>query len=156
MKRVVVMLSVLLLTTLVLAQENEDKGKRAEIEAKKIAFISSSMNLTPEEAQIFWPVYNQLENERKEHRKQMKDSRPEGPRSDLSDAEIEKAIRNQFTMKRKEIDIQEKYFEEFKKILPANKIARLYMAEEKFKREILKEFKHQREDRDRQKARRRP
>lgn len=145
MKRIILMFSAILIILTVNAQNKEQKGKRAEIEAKKIAFITSSMQLTPEEAQVFWPVYNQLEDERKTLRKEMKESRPEGPREDMSEAEIESAIKNQFKMKRREVDIQEKYFEEFKKTLPASKIARLYFAEERFKREVLKEFKKQKD-----------
>ena len=156
MKRIILMMSALFMIISMNAQDMGDKGKRAELEAKKIAFISSTMGLTPEEAQVFWPVYNQLEEERKELRKEMRASKPEGPREDLSDAEIESAIKNQFKMKRKEIDIQEKYFEEFKKILPAKKIAKLYMAEERFKKKILEEFKNQRGDRDRLRDRKRP
>ena len=41
------------------------------LEALKIAFLSKQMNLTPDEAQKFWPVYNQYVSEfrkmRREH-----------------------------------------------------------------------------------------
>lgn len=40
------------------------------LEAIKIAFISKQMNLTPEEAQKFWPVYNQYIADFKKMRKE--------------------------------------------------------------------------------------
>ena len=36
-----------------------DNPKMQNIEALKIAFISRQLELTPDEAQVFWPVYNQ-------------------------------------------------------------------------------------------------
>ena len=35
-----------------------------KIKSEKIAFLTSAMNLSPEEAQIFWPVYNKAEAEK--------------------------------------------------------------------------------------------
>ena len=37
--------------------------KREEIESMKVAFLTKKLELTPEEAQKFWPVYNQFQGE---------------------------------------------------------------------------------------------
>ena len=34
---------------------------REKIKAEKVAFLTTRMDLTPQEAEKFWPVYNQLE-----------------------------------------------------------------------------------------------
>ena len=34
--------------------------------SEKIAFLTSEMQITPEEAQVFWPVYNQIWKEKDE------------------------------------------------------------------------------------------
>ena len=39
--------------------------REQNIEALKVAFISRELNLSPEEAERFWPVYNQYSNELK-------------------------------------------------------------------------------------------
>ena len=44
-------------------QGNGNKGDK--IEALRIAFISQQLNLTPQEAQKFWPVYNQFRGDMK-------------------------------------------------------------------------------------------
>src|SRR6476620_10673268 len=41
----------------------EDESRAEKIEALKIAFITQKLQLTSDEAQKFWPVYNQYENE---------------------------------------------------------------------------------------------
>ena len=44
----------------------KDKGNWHErVQAEKIAFITAELELSPEEAQVFWPVYNQLNAEAK-------------------------------------------------------------------------------------------
>ena len=53
--------------------------KREQIEALRISFITQRLDLTREEAQRFWPVYNEyhdaLESLRKERREEMKNYR---------------------------------------------------------------------------------
>lgn len=36
-----------------------------KMKTEKIAFLTSAMDLTPAEAEKFWPVYNDMENERR-------------------------------------------------------------------------------------------
>ena len=49
---------------------DKEQKKREKIHAQKIAFISTEVDLTPAEAQKFWPVYNQYEAEVEVVRKQ--------------------------------------------------------------------------------------
>ena len=50
--------------SLVKAQNDDNRQQRTEkIQALKIAFITQKLELTPDEAQKFWPVYNRYEAE---------------------------------------------------------------------------------------------
>ena len=44
-----------------LSQIKAQDGEK--IQSLKIAFITQKLQLTPDEAQKFWPVYNQYDNE---------------------------------------------------------------------------------------------
>ena len=62
------------------------------IQAEKIAFITQELDLSPEEAQAFWPVYNQCWKEAREANKKMRDAFGElrGKKGEeLSEKEIE-------------------------------------------------------------------
>ena len=55
------------------AQEKPQEPKRPDrtemgqrIKASKIAYITEQVELTPEEAEKFWPVYNELEDQKME------------------------------------------------------------------------------------------
>jgi hypothetical protein len=118
-------------------------GRNDAIQTMKVAFITKKLNLTTSEAQSFWPVYNQYENElekiRIEHKKTMREIKDDF--SSLSDAEIEKFVDAQIAFRQKEIDVLKKHHPEFKKTLPVKKVALLYRAEEDFKRHLIKQIK---------------
>ena len=122
-----------------LAQNHKMDKKREKIEVQKIAFITKQLDLTPEEAQKFWPVYNQFSDARKQLHEQHKKNRKNI--DDLSDSEIEQIIDNHIILDQKELDIKKKYHAEFKKVLSNKKIAKLYHSEDQFKRELLKRIK---------------
>ena len=123
----------------ILGQNHRMDKKREKIEVQKIAFITKQLGLTPEEAQKFWPVYNQFSDARKQLHEQHKENRKNI--DNLSDSEIEKLIDNHIILDQKELDLKKKYHEEFKKVLSNKKIAKLYHAEMMFKAELLKRLK---------------
>ena len=124
-----------------LAQNHKMDKKREKIEVQKIAFITKQLDFTPEEAQKFWPVYNQFSDARKQLHEQHKKNRKNI--DDLSDSEIEQVIDNHIILDQKELDIKKKYHTEFKKVLSNKRIAKLYHSEEQFKRELLKRIKRE-------------
>jgi Skp family chaperone for outer membrane proteins len=112
--------------------------KLQEIKAQKVAYLTQKMDLTPEESQKFWPVYNQydkeleaLRKERREAHKAMKD------KTDLSEADAAKAIDDELASQQKELDLRKKYTAEFKKTIGAKKTMMLFRAERDFNRELL-------------------
>jgi hypothetical protein len=137
-----------------LAQPPISKKKMEQIESQKIAFISTELDLTPEEAQVFWPVYNQYSKELRAFH----DNRREGPKkinknlSDLSDAELEKILDDMIgefaNMQMQEVKIKKKYHIEFKKVLSIQKVALLYKSERKFRGKLLRRLKEGRNKRE--------
>lgn len=117
-------------------------AKKEQLEAMKVAFITNRLNLTPDEAQVFWPIYNLYETElealrakRKEDRRNMKDDF-----ATATDKEIENYVDGEIAYKQEELDINKKYNTQFKKVLPMKKVAMLYKAQDDYKRELLKQI----------------
>ena len=54
-----------LLCPLFMFSQNISDEKRKKIEIQKIAFITKALDLSSEEAQVFWPVYNNFSDEMK-------------------------------------------------------------------------------------------
>ncbi|MBA3705318.1 MAG: hypothetical protein H0W84_05305 [Bacteroidetes bacterium] len=128
----------------------ERKEERKEnIESMKIAFITQKVELTPLEAQVFWPVYNQYNDKMQELRKKHKEDKHEAKQNldSLSNKEVEQQVDNEIIFRQKELDLQKEYHAKFKSVLPIKKVAKLYAAEEQFKMVLLNKLKDR--DRDR-------
>jgi hypothetical protein len=119
------------------ARNREDKKER--IEAMKIGFLTKRLELTPDEAKGFWPVYNQMTKELETIRKNRRSDRQDAKEEfeNLTDKEVEKLVDNEIVFRQHELDIMKKYHEQFKKVLPIKKVALLYRSEEEFKRYLI-------------------
>ncbi|QQR95672.1 MAG: hypothetical protein IPJ93_02755 [Bacteroidota bacterium] len=65
----------------------------------------------------------------------------------MSDKEVEKVVDDEIVFRQSELDIIKKYHAQFKQVLPIKKVARLYQAEEDFKKELLRQLKDRRDAR---------
>jgi len=117
--------------------------KRSEkIDALKAAFITKQLDLTPAEAEKFWPVYNQYQNEIQAlNKNRMANTNNMKPDIDnMSDADINKMIENEFVFEQQQLDIRKKYVTQFEKVLSVKKTAKLFQAEKDFKLFLLKQM----------------
>ena len=114
----------------------------------KMSKASPERDLSPEEAQKFWPVYNQYDKEIDANRKEMH-ANHKALKSDaeLSESEASAAIDKELASRQKELDIRKKYSAEFKKTLGAVKTLRLTQAEREFQKELIKRFRDHKEKR---------
>lgn len=117
-------------------------SKRDKIEALRVTFINQKVNFTTQEAQLFWPLYDEyndkLENARKSFRQQFIKNTDF---TTLTDKEAEAYINAELSLKQREYELYKEYFDKFKKVLPIKKVALLRRAEEEFKKELIKNIK---------------
>jgi len=145
--RILYPLTILLVVILSFPTLAQPGDKREDIESMKIAFLTRRLNLTPEEAKKFWPVYNQFSEELKS----VRETRNKAGRDvkdnfqQMTDKEIEKVVDGDISYRQQELDILKKYNAQFKQTLPMRKVALLYRAEEDFKKELLERIKERRE-----------
>ncbi|MCF8276220.1 MAG: hypothetical protein K9J17_05740 [Flavobacteriales bacterium] len=142
MKKLILLTIAVLLNSiqLVKAQEELEPSKRERLEALKVAYLTSELNLTPEEAQQFWPLYNELEGKMQSIRSKRRDNRisTKKNQAELSDAELSAAVDKELAFEQQELDLKKEYNERFKKILPMQKVVLLHGAEQGFRKELLR------------------
>ena len=109
----------------------------------KIAFITKRLSLTPEEAKVFWPVYDEYSTEMKSVRENRVTNLKEakGEIDNLTDKEVDNIIADDIALRQQEVDILKKYHPRFKQVLPIKKVAKLFKSEEEFKRELLEKIR---------------
>ena len=117
---------------------------KEKLMAEKIAFLTLEVGLTPEEAQVFWPIYNQVEQEKDEalmnvlktYKDLLKATEEGKPAKEIESA-LDKYIEAQQKLREVENGVAEKY----KSALSVEKVAKLYVAEEKFRRNHIRNMK---------------
>ncbi|MGB4774472.1 MAG: hypothetical protein WBP45_04830 [Daejeonella sp.] len=125
----------LTLTLPVLAQAQQ-RGE--QIESVKIAFISRKLDLTTDEAQRFWPLYNNYQKEIGDILKQKKQTKL----SNATDPDAQ--LDGELDFEERILDIRKKYSREFTKVIPSQKVLLLYQAEREFRQQLIKQLKDRR------------
>ena len=127
--------------TFAFAQNNK---KTERFKALRIAFISTKLDLTPEEAQKFWPIFNKFDNEQLELRKQkrlltfeLKLKKP----SDISDKEVEKLLEESELIETNMQNNRKEFVKDLKGIISPQKILQLKQVEEDFKNKLMQQLK---------------
>jgi hypothetical protein len=123
---------------------DEEMGER--VESAKIGFITNKLNLTPQESQQFWPIYNAHQAKIKALREGLKETKRAAKKDldGLSDADIEKGILQFIEVEEKTAALQRVYLADLKKVLPMKKIGKLFKAEQQFRRELMERMRDRR------------
>ncbi|MBE9602999.1 hypothetical protein [Pedobacter sp. MC2016-24] len=120
--------------------------RRNEIETYKIAFLTQKLDLSAEEAKIFWPIYNDWQREQEEFRKErsqkMISFRKISEIEELSDNQIQALITNDFNMRQRELNLDRRYYSKLRENLPIKIIGKFYRAQEAFKKELLSKYRN--------------
>ena len=137
MKRLLLILMVLILAAPAMEAQDKKKDWNDRWKAEKIAFLTDAMELTSAEAEKFWPVYNRCECEKKNSFKAVINAYKaldEALQAGKEDDEINILLNKYLDAQNSGKDIDSKYVLEYRKILPEKKVAKLYIAEESFRR----------------------
>ena len=143
--RILTLILILCNLTLVLNAQ-ERKGREEHIEkfrSMKIAFFTEKLELTPDEAEKFWPLYNDFENKKQEVSK----NRHRRPRfmdeqlENMTDQEAEKMADDMIKSRKKEVELAEAFHEDLKEIFPPKKVMKFYITEHQFREYMLRKIR---------------
>lgn len=114
-----------------------------KIKAEKISFFTSKLDLTPTEAQGFWPVYNEYEKKRFEIQKQIHEFErmPDEKFASLTEPEIGKLTNSYIESFEREGTLRKEYHKQFLKILPMKKVLMMYRTENEFRGHLIREYR---------------
>lgn len=116
---------------------------REKIEAQRIAYITSKLDLNADESVKFWPVYNEYTKKRIELRKSRRDLRDQ---EEMNEQDSKKYVEQQIEIQEKDLALKKIYYEKFSSILSSQKLAKLEEAEKEFTQEIIKNLKERRRE----------
>lgn len=136
MRNFLIMVLFLAVGLQVSAQDRDEH--REKIKALKTAYITEGLNLTPQEAQQFWPVYNEYDRKRRElYRQERAQVEIECLTEDKANSKLEEYVE----LEREDYLLKKKYYNDLKKIFTARRIMELNKVEDEFNRKMMREYR---------------
>jgi hypothetical protein len=144
---------ILFLSVSLFSQQREKRDMRGpdpdKVKAYKIAYITDILDLSSEEAQRFWPVYNKHEKMMTELRKQeniimRKFIKSKEDFESISETDAKEVVTSIRKIRAKMDHHSQQLFDKMKKILPYKKILKLQVAERRFKKTLLERLRKRR------------
>ena len=116
----------------------------AEYWQQQKAFFTEKAGLTEEESNAFFPLYNELQQKKRELSRETRRFMREAAAAGASEEQSLKAIEAQAETNIKIAELEKEYLKKFKEVLPASKILKVQNAEEQFNSQILKDIQQSR------------
>lgn len=154
MKKFLFLVLALSFCSMTFAQKETDGAKKdnkfnrekamEEIQSRKIAFFTKALELSSEEAKVFWPVYDKCEKEINAARKEMGKSAKalqDACKEGKSDEEIRSLAETYYQNLERVSSLQKLHYYEYQKVLPIKKAAMVRMVEERFMNSLIREWR---------------
>ena len=146
--RYLLLIATLMFTINLSAQREGKRAERIEkIEQQRIAFITTDLDLSVEEAQAFWPLYNDYQSMKKEIWTERKVETEKI--FDMTDEESRIMLSQVMDAKRRHINLEIEFMNKLDRVLSAKKRLKLIRAEREFKQFILKRYEKRMSNRER-------
>ncbi len=116
--------------------------KKEQLKSMKIAFITTELNLTPDEAAKFWPVFNAFEEKQRELKQEKIKNYLDRIDSDkLTEKEANTLLTQMESSEEELFQLRKKFVSNLKGVLPSVKILKLKKAEEEFSKKLLQQYR---------------
>ena len=136
----------LLMTSISFAQRLRDKKEK--VKELKVDYITEQLDLTTEEAQKFWPIYNTFDDKQAELRHEkmraILDRFEPGSVEKLSEKDASTLLTQMETIEENLFTLRKKFIKDLQGVISAKKIIKLKKAEEDFNRHLLKQMREKR------------
>jgi len=115
-----------------------------QLMALKTGIITQALSLSPEQAQSFWPIYNQFNDQITESRRELgeilKDAKPQDV-DKWTDEKVEATLRLLAEHKENEQRLINQMQEALRKVISPKQLLKLHVSEERFKHRIIERIK---------------
>lgn len=117
-------------------QNSQGNDWRERVRAAQVAFLTSELDLTEAEAQAFWPVYNDVQKQRRDAFEAQQKAYM-ALQKGIDGNDVNKLLQEYMAATKKLDTVEEGAVDRYKKVLPVKKVAKLLLAEEKFRHQQI-------------------
>ena len=125
---------------------SQHRDSRKKVKVLKISYITEKLNLTKQEAEKFWPIYNKFDTKRYNlyHGKRSvlkKEISEKGGIDNLSEKEAKTFAKKMLAIEKSYYDANVKYQTELSKVITYKKILKLHIVERDFTRRMFQRYR---------------
>jgi Spy/CpxP family protein refolding chaperone len=139
MKKISIIVAVLFGMQPAFAQEPE-----AKMRAARIGFLTNRVELTPQQAEKFWPLYNQFNDKRENVQIEKRMMHMEMNKNGLTDDEAKKMIEKELKTRQDELNLEKEFIADIQTVLTPVQAIKLLRAERDFNMEVLRNLQQRR------------
>ncbi len=112
-----------------------------KIEAARIALITERLELSPDQAEKFWPIYREFSNKRKEISRDFDQARRNFNPDNASEEENKKMLEMATSVKEQQLNLEKVYSQRILQVITTRQLNNLRKAENDFKEMLLKRIR---------------
>ncbi|MFM9826288.1 sensor of ECF-type sigma factor [Flavobacterium sp.] len=131
--------------TFYLNAQHQFNEKREQIKALKVAFITNELSLSPEEAAVFWPLYNAYDDKQNEIRRKKNksfiDKKDYEAFENITEKEASSLLAKSELIEEEIYQNRKKFINRLKGVLPSKKILKYKKSEDNFNKKLLQQYR---------------
>lgn len=140
MKRLITILSLFILTHSLIGQT---QNAREKIEAARIALITERLDLTPEQAEKFWPIYREYSVKQREINQDFQQLKRNYDPSTATEEESKKVLNKGQKMKERQLVLERTYMERMQIVVSNRQLMNLRKAEQDFREMLMNRIRQE-------------
>lgn len=122
-----------------------DDQTQKRMDAARAAFLTERLDLSTDQAQRFWPVYNEFNKKRHELRRTFMEARRKQSNPSTPE-EQRKLLDLGINLRQQELDLEKSYTNRFLQVISAEQVLQLNVAERDFQQMVARHLRERRTD----------
>ena len=136
------------LSFLCLKAQNQTALER--IEAAKIALITERLELTPEQAERFWPIYREYSEKQRDIRRDFQELKRDFDPKTATEKENQQVLEKGYQMKERRLELDRSYSTRMQQVVTSRQLMNLRKAEDDFREMLIQRIRQQNAQQNRQ------
>lgn len=144
MKKSIYSLLILIFFSQMAFAQGQGSFDKEKLKDARIAFITDRLDLSSQQAEKFWPIFNKYSESREANLRKMASLNPRKEEGEISDSQAKTMITERFKLQRQMVADEEKFVQEVSSVISYSQILQLNGIARDFTRMIYQ--RHRRRD----------
>ncbi len=134
----------ILLATFAQSQETKQSNALSKLESARIALITERLGLSPDQAQQFWPIYNEYAEQRRGIQLEYRSTRQGMDMNNLTEEQSRVLVKARIAGQQRQLNLESTYSDRLMEIISNRQLVALRRAEDDFRQMIIRRLEQRR------------